>query len=50
MTPREESCRWLLVQAYGRWCLSQGRRFALLSYARALGLEPTWPDVEDWWT
>jgi len=50
MSPREESCRWLIVQAYCLWCHRQQRRWSLMSYARALGLEPTLPDLEEWWT
>lgn len=48
MSPREESCRWLIVQAYCLWCHQHRRRWAMLRYARALGLEPTLPDLEEW--
>jgi|RhiMethySRZTD1v2_1073278.scaffolds.fasta_scaffold1896309_2 hypothetical protein len=48
MSPREESCRWLIVQAYCIWAHHQRRRYSLMSYARALGLEPTLPLLEAW--
>ena len=43
MSEHEVVCRWLLVQAYCIWCIRQHRAAPMLSYARAVGLEPMWP-------
>ena len=43
MSAIEETCRRLIVQAYCIWCFRQHRTAGMVSYARALGVEPTTP-------
>lgn len=46
MSESEATCRWLIVQAYALWCARHHRTAGMVSYARALGVEPTDPLVE----
>ena len=43
----EERCLWSIVQGYCLWAWWTHRPLGMITYARALGLEPTWPPLED---
>lgn len=50
MSAIEENCRWSIVLAYAFWRLEHHKsRIGMVSYARALGVEPNDPPRSEVW-